>query len=108
MDTRDAIRNIMYAIYGTDNYYQYQDISKEQYEKTSLTENLISDMIKDVYGINPIQNNGKYTKVKKSIIDEYDYQTNTQNNIGHTLLAYWPSYKRNFVIMQKKVCQCDI
>lgn len=90
----DAICDIMHTIYGNDNYNQYKDISMEQYQKISSTEKLISDMIIHHYGIDPIYNDGKYSRVKYCIIDEYNYQNNTKNYLGHTLLAYWPLYKR--------------
>lgn len=96
MNMEEFINDIMYSIYHTHNYNKYKDISMEEYQKLSCTEKLISDIIIDYYGIDPIIHfDGKYTRVKYVIINEYNYQINTKNYLGHTLLAYWPLYKRN-------------
>lgn len=98
MNIQDCINDIMYSIYHTHNYNKYKDISMEEYQKISCTEKLISYMIIKFYGTEPmIYKNGKYSLVKYIILNEYHYQLNNKNDLGHTLLAYWPSYKRNYL-----------
>jgi len=69
----------------------------EEYQKISSTEKLITDMIIDIYGIKPIYNDGIYSNVKNTILSEYNYQINSKNYLGHTLISYWPLYKRNYL-----------
>jgi len=93
MNIRECIDDIMYSIYHTHNYDKNKK-SIEENQKISYTENLISDMIIDLYGINTIYNDAKYKNVKNIIINEYNYQINNKNDLGHTLLDHWPLYKR--------------
>lgn len=94
----DAINYILCVIYGTDKHNYIKNTSMEECCKYECTEKLIIDIFNIYYNkhISLVNVNDKFFTVLQVILDEYDYQFNNKNELGHCYLSYWPKYKKMF------------